>query len=314
MSEKHVMYSPGTGLTSDVMQSIYSFINTHGSTIGMRIASDGGTYATYNGSALGTPDGTAGWWSTAANAYIVIEPVSAMPGGGRAQLKIQRVSTTVLSYVYAPIGGWLTSATTFGSNPVSALTQWNDGTAPGASCNYYLSGGDLSTYQAGSSTYGTFYFRILGRKTANAEDAQFNHGLYFGSYIPREPTLDLQPSCVLARNPILDGSSASWSFATANSSCPNRAPVDDTHTTTDYTNNGHCFVSGYRPGAYNKTRGGKYDNDTLFVHNIAGQYKLGSFDKYTQLSGYLGRSDAGADSAAEYLVVNDLMCRWKPSA
>ena len=39
-----------------------------------------------------------------------------------------------------------------------------------------------------------------------------------------------------------------------------------------------------------------------------------SMPQYSQLQGYWGRADATQDSAGEYLVVNDLMVRWKPTA
>lgn len=311
--EKHVMYSPGTGLTTDVMQSIYTFVNTHGSTCGLRIASDGGTYATHNGSALGTPDGTAGWWATAANAYMVVEPVATMPGGSRWQCKIIRNSTSVLQAVYAPLGGWTVAAPTYSGLPVSAATQWNDGTAPGASCNTYISGSDLNTYSGGASAY--TYLRVLGRRTANAEDGQWTYGLRIGGYVPHEPSADTKPSVMLCRTPTVNGGSASWSYATANSSCPNRAPVDDVHTTTDYSSNGHCYVNGQQAGTSARSRNGKWTNKRLYLYNIAGAYELGSFGPtYDMTVGNFGRSDAAADSGADYLVVNDLMVRWKPSA
>lgn len=315
MGEKHVLYQPGSGATTDVMQSIYAFVNTYGSSCGLRIASDGGTYATFNGSALGTPDGTAGWWSTGANAYIVIEPTATMPGGGRWQVKILRASTTVLNAVWAPTGGWLTTATTFGTNPVSAVTQWNDGSAPGASCTHYISGSNLETYAAGNSTYGYTYLRILGRRSGGTEDNQFVYGLYVGGYVPNEPTVDLQPSVMLARQPSLAGGALSWSYAVNNSNNVNRAPVDDTHVVTDYTNNGACFAVAQLPGIYAKSRSGKWTGKMIYLYNLANSYELGSFGStYTMAGGYLGRSDAAVDSGNEYIIANDMVMRWRPAA
>lgn len=311
-AEKHILYPTGAGTTQEVQQAMYHFINNWGSTVGLRIAQDGATYATHNGTALGTPDNTVGWWGL--NSYFVIEPVATMPGGGRWQCKIQRVSTTVLSAMWAPIGGWLTSAQTFSPNPVSALTQWNDAVAPGANATYYISGSNMETYAAGVSTYGYTYFRVLIRRSNGAEDSQFVSGLYVGGYVPNEPTLDLQPSCMLAQQPRLSVASTSWSYTTANASCLNRAPIDNTHTATDYTNNGHCFTSSNVLGTYAKTRSGLYANKPMYLYNIAGAYELGYFGNYTMFAGALQRTDATPDSANEYLVANEIMHRWKPSA
>ena len=311
-AEKHVLYPTGTGATADVQQSMYSFIATWGATVGLRIAQDGATNATHNGTALGTPDGTIGWWGL--NSYFVIEPVATMPGGGRWQCKIQRVSTTVLSAMYAPIGGWVSSTGLFGVSPVSALTQWNDAAAPGVNGTYYISGSDLETYAAGASTYGYTYFRVLIRRSSGAEDSQFVSGLYVGGYVPDEPTLDLQPSVMLCQGPRLSNAAATWSYSVINANCFNRAPIDNTHVATDYTNNGHCFTSGALLATYAKTRSGLYANKPMFLYNISGAYELGCFGNYTMFAGALQRTDAAPDGSAEYLVVNEMMIRWKPLA
>lgn len=313
--EKHTLLAAGTGLTADVMQGIYNFVNTNGSACGLRIASDGGTYATHNGSALGTPDGTVGWWATGANAYLVIEPVDAMPGGGRWQCKIIRNSTLVLQSVWAPNGGWTVASQSYAGLACSAVTQWNDGSAPGASCTHYISGSNLETYTAGNSTYGYTYFRIIGRRGGGTEDNQFVYGLYVGGYVPNEPTVDTKPSCMLARTPSLAGNALAWSYAVSNSNNLNRAPVDDVHTVTDYTNNGVCFASAQMPGVYAKSRSGKWCGKTIYLYNMAGSYELGQFGAtYTMAGGYLSRADATPDGNNEYIVMNDMIMRWKPSA
>lgn len=313
--EKHVLAVAGSGATTDVMQAIYSFVNTNGAACGLRIAVDGSTAATHNGTALGTPDGTVGWWATAANAYMVIEPVNAMPGGGRWQVKIIRASTAALNAVWAPIGGWTVAAQTYAGLPVSAVTQWNDGSAPGASCTHYISGSNLETYTAGASTYGYTFLRILGRRGGGTEDNQFVYGLYVGGYVPNEPTVDTQPSVMLARYPSMAGAALSWSYGSNNSNNVNRAPVDDVHTVTDYTNNGTCLAQCMLPGIYGRSRSGKWVGKIIYLYNLASSYELGSFGPtYTMAGGYLGRTDAAVDSAAEYIIGNDMVHRWKPSA
>ena len=127
--------------------------------------------------------------------------------------------------------------------------------------------------------------------------------------------MDTQPSVMLARYPSLAGAALSWSYAVNNSNNVNRAPVDDVHTVTDYTNNGTCFISAQLPGLYAKSRSGKWCGKTIYLFNLASSYELGSLGStYTMAGGYLARSDAATDSGGEYIIVNDMVHRWKPSA
>ena len=312
MAEKHILGSTGAGTTAEVMQQIYAAIVAYGSTTGIRLTVDGSTTATHNGTALGTPDGTVAWWGN--NSYMVVEPVAAMPGGGRWQCKIGRTSTNVLTSQWAPNGGWTVAAPTYAGLAVSAVTTWNDGTPPGATATYYISMSNLETYAAGVDTYGYSYLRVLIRRSSAADDAQFVQGLYVGGYIPADPTTDTKPSVMLCGSPRQNGGSLSWSYATANASCPNRAPTDNVHTYLDYANGGHCFTTGMLLTTYAKSRDGKLTNKNLYLFGIAAACELGSFGPYTMWLGALTRTDNAPDASAEYLVVGELMIRWKPSA
>ena len=308
-AEYHVLGATGAGTTQEVMQQIYAAVTAHGSATGVRVTVDGSTAAAHNGTALGTPDGTVGWWG--ANSYIVLECSAAMPGGSRWQVKIMRTSTTAITAQWAPSGGWTVAAPTYAGLAVSAATTWTDGSAPGAAATYYISMSNLETYAAGASTYGYTYFRILIRRSSGAEDAQFVQGLYVGGYIPNDPTTDTNPSCMLAGSPRIAAASSTWSYTTASSGCLNRAPTDNVHTATDYTNGGHAFVTGLNLTTYAKSRDGKLVNKNLYLYSIAAGCELGSFGPYTMWLGALTRSDAAVDAAAEYVVAGELMLRFK---
>lgn len=311
-AEKHVLGSTGAGTTAEVMQQLYAAIVAYGSSCGIRLVVDGSTTATHNGTALGTPDGTITWWGN--GSYMVVEPIDAMPGGGRWQCKIARPSTISMTSQWAPNGGWTVAAPTFAGLAVSAATQWNDGNAPGAAATYYISMSNLETYAAGSSTYGYAYLRVFIRRSTGAEDGQFVQGLYVGGYIPNDPTTDTKPSVMLCGSPRLAGGSLTWSYTTASAGCVGRAPVDNVHTYTDYANGGHCYVNGYQPGAFAKSRDGKLCNKTLYLYSIAASCELGSFGPYTMFVGALTRTDNAPDADANYLVVGELMARWRPAA
>jgi len=325
MSEKHVKYTMAGTTTNEVMNNIFSFVSSSGQNA-IRFAYSG--TATSVSSTLGY-GGSPSVTNFASGSFIVIEPVTAMPSGYRWQVKIENISTSQIGATLSSVGGWEGNSTkNFISSsvnnppgitpPVTDRVVWLNAT-PSAGFIYLISSADLDTY--GASAIPSSYFRIVEWQASAAEGSQFVQALHVGGYIPTNQVSNTNPVAMLARNPGMTVSTSYWgNTSTVNTTTLNRVPPDYNFSTTNLSNSTACIstVAGNAavPGAltWAKDLNGNWVNFPVFIFSTTAAATMGYYGKYAMFGGYSGRQDGQSDAANEYLVVNDLVIRWKPSA
>ena len=145
------------------------------------------------------------------------------------------------------------------------------------------------------------------------ENSKFG-GMYAGGYIPAD-TENTSP-CVLLRGHIAGThKSYSWGHPEATG---NYGQVVGAY---DGLINGSTHSAFVGPGLnineypyYSLTRSGKWGNAPVILQSFDDSSILGAFGKYSFMHGHEDRADASVDGGDEYIVTDDLMQRWKPSA
>jgi hypothetical protein len=189
-----------TASTAETLFRIYDFVvNTSSQSI-YRLVNDTGTaVALHNGTTFVTSFANAA--AVAAGSYMVIEPTTALGSGNyRHQIRINNTGSTVNSVQVSTRGGWTNAGAAFGASSATAATQFNDGAAPGAGSQLYLGCG---TFAINGSNTGTYFWTTI-RDTGSANCDQM---AYAGNYYPWAIASDVNPVCMLARVPELDGGS-----------------------------------------------------------------------------------------------------------
>lgn len=325
MAEKHIAVASMNSVEA-VFYEIYNFINTYANNnCGVRWADNDVTHAvSCDGATYSVPANAAG---VGDGSFMVIESESVMPSGRRWQVRIT-VDTAGddIDYQFAPRGGWdyinLDYGATVGTwngagYPFSGWAQCNLGASP-SNNTLYMSISNLETY--GSENIKCEYFRFLLRNAALAEGSQFREGIYVGGYIPFDPVGDTNPVVALSRIPAIATAVYSWGYVTLGTSNLNRIAPDIDGSTinlnTSYAMVAGASFNGFAAGqeATKNTRSGQWVNTPLWIIDLSNYAMVGYTGKYSQLLGNKNRDDAAADASLEYLVVNDLMMRWKPSA
>lgn len=323
MAEKHQK----TTITSiaDVMYAIFTMVQTSGQTA-VRWAdydnAPNGSRAIYSGTAfIAASSVTAATFSNSAS-YMVIESSVAMPSGRRWQVKISRSGTTTNLYVnMAPRGSWnyLTPGFDYTNYP---YTGWNGtsvvettldalgGATPNGTGRVLVSTSDLDTYGS-NTTYA--YLRVLIWDNSGGSIVK---GFYVGGYIPFDQTNNTNPVVLLTRWPYFNNSAsaASWGYGIGNASNYNRISPDYTGATRNLNAAGYAYVACITTTIVNRDPNGNWVNFPLYVRCIDDAAFFGYFGRYTMFAGDTSRSLATADSNGEYLTVNDLIMRWKPTA
>lgn len=328
-TEKHVSYTPGAVATKEILWAILKFVRDSGQTT-IRFSNDAGTDAVYTGSGFVNASSVTGAASFSANSYVVIEPVTAMPGGERWQAKIKMdaptaddIGVTVACTKSTYTSKWTNGAAAFNAAQIkTAETLFGTGAAPTATSKMWISASDMNTYDqhqfdGGAQTIvGYTFFRILWYDSALVEGAKVTHALRIGGYRPMEPHLDVNPWCVLIGRPNTAVNNLYWgSTAVVNTNNTNRAPLEDGQTTLDLSTTGFARIVGVNnvaSGEPSLTRNNKWAPLPVVLQGTTGGDVLGTFGAYDMLSSNVDRSDAVADSAAEYVCFNDLIFRWKP--
>ena len=329
MAEKHVKYALGTTTRiADMMWCIYQFVLTSGQTA-VRFADNNVLHAVYNGTAYATPTSSTDFPT---GSFIVLESSATMPSGHRWQVKFSR--TTAVYSTLSTVGGWdyLTNAFTSSGGstppgitpPVTDTLIWS-ATGTGTTAQLLISSSDLDTYGASAISYS--YISVHEWFSTTSEGVQFLNSSYVGGYVPTNMTNNTNPVCILARVPSLENIGGAPNFG-ANSVSLSEcriAPDYNFATTTLNQVASYAFITsvsadnGGVPGSSNYAKdllggGGQWVNFPVYVVSGPGAAVLGYFGKYTMFGGYSGRVDATPDTANEYVVINDLVFRWKPSA
>ena len=325
MGEKHVKYIAAGTTTNEVMKDIFDFVSSSGQNA-VRFAYASTTAAVsstlgYGGSPVLT--------NFASGSFMVIEPVATMPSGYRWQVKIENISTTQIGATMSTVGGWEGSTTksfiAASTNnppgitpPVTDRIVWQN-TAPVAGNMYMISSCDLDTY--GASAISNTYFRVLEWVPSAVEGSQFVQGLHVGGYIPTNQASNTNPVALIARSPTIAASNQTWgSVNISNTVTLNRVSSDYNFATTNLATTTAALQSVTSntslQGASTWARdiNGQWVNYPIFLFSSIAGATMGYYGKYSMLAGYSGRQDGQQDAAQEYMVVNDLMIRWKPSA
>lgn len=328
-SEKHVKYTLASAITEEILYAIVKFIRDSGQTT-IRFSNDAGTDAIYTGAGFVNAAAVASAASFGANSYMVIEPVTAMPGGERWQAKIKMdapsaddLGVTVACTKAGYTQKWTNAAAGFHASQIkTGEVLFGTGNNPSATMSPLISAGDMDEYDqhqfdGGATTVVAYtYFRILWYDSAGAEGSKFPYGLRIGGYRPLEPHLDLNPWCVLNNKPQATNSNSFWGTRSTNTSYNNgRVPLEDAQTTLDLSATGLATLipsDNRTTGEPALTRGGRWATSPLLVGCLTNGTIVGSLGKYDMLGCNVDRSDNTADSVSEYLCVNDIVVRWKP--
>jgi len=328
-SEKHVMYTPASAITEEILFAILKFVRDSGQTT-VRFSNDAGTDACYTGAGFVNASTIANAAAFGANSYMVIESVATMPGGERWQFKIKMdapsaddIGVTVACTKAGGTEKWTNGAAAFHANQIkTGETLFGTGANPTATSKFMISASDMNTYDqhqfdGGAQTIvGYTYFRILWYDSALTEGNKVTHALRIGGYRPMEPHLDVNPWCVLIGRPNSGTSSLYWgALGVSTGTNTNRSPLEDGQTTLDLSATGFTRIVGTNnvaTGEPSLTRGNKWAPLPVTLLNNTGGDVLGTFGAYDMLTSNVDRSDAVADSTAEYMTFNDLVFRWKP--
>lgn len=309
MAEKHQK----TTITSvnDILYAIFTMVTTSGQTA-VRWADNTDTHAIYSGTAFIAAGSVTSSTFSNTSSYMVIESAATMPSGRRWQAKISRGAANSNVYVnFAPRGSW--NYVTPGFDTANYPTTGNLdalGNTSTTSGRVLVSTSDLDTYGAGT-TYS--YLRVLIWDGAGATIAK---GFYVGGYIPNDQTGNTNPAVALVRNPFIGtgGTTFAWGYNLTGSNCPNRMPPDFTGTAHDLSAQGYCHIAALDTSYTHRDMSANWVCLPVYLRCIDDTGFAGQFGKYTMFAGDVNRTLATADSAAEYLSVNDLVMRWKPSA
>lgn len=192
-------------------QSIYRLVNDTGSAVALFKFGTG--FVSSWASASDCPDGS----------YLVIEPVTAL-GGIRHQLKITNAASDTNSIQLSSRGGWTNGGAAFGSSSATDATRFNDAAAPGAGSEIYMG---IGTFAIDGSNTGTYFWANI-KDSASANADQF---CYAGNYTPWDITTDVNPICLLARVPTVEGATVDVGRNSADANCLNRTSVEFAQTT-----------------------------------------------------------------------------------
>lgn len=313
MAEKHQIVAIPTTDDDDwqtFLQKLWDFVQNTQSGI-IQFPQDGSFYGVKSGGSVVTDvsDLSAGFGS--ANDYIIIEPVNAYPGGDKWQIKFESLSPTSgaatnMNVTVCWLGGW-TQASEFGSNLTHTETDPFDSLSSISTVmSWYFSCCNTDTYVSSSGTQTYTYVRILLRNST------VWYGVYCGGYIPTEPDSDTKPVVLLTRNVNNGGSTTNW--GTANASSNSKIPADFAHSVLGGNNSAGVSYYASTAQGYTTDRSGNWVNRACVVSDTNTLSSLGAFGRFTMLVGDDARTPGAADSNNEYLVVDDFMLRWKPSA
>ena len=313
MAEKHQIVAIPT--TDDdnwqtFLQNLWAFVQNTQSGI-IQFPQDGSFYGVKSGGSVVTDvsDLSAGFGS--ANDYIIIEPVNAYPGGDKWQIKFESLSPTSgaatnMNVTVCWLGGW-TQASEFGSNLTHTDTDPFDNLSSiTTSMSWYFSCCNTDTYVSSSGTQTYTYVRILLR------NGTIWYGVYCGGYIPTEPDSDTKPVVLLARQVNNNLGASNWGTTSATSN--NKIPADFAHSVLGGNNSAGTNILNPSNQGWSTDRSGNWVNRPSIVLDNNTQSSLGAFGRFTMLLGDDARTPGAADSNNEYLVVDDFMLRWKPSA
>lgn len=312
MAEKHQK----TTITSvgDIMYAIFTMIQTSGQTAvqwaDTATATLVGNHAIWNGSAFIAAASVTSTTFNTTSSYMVIESTAAMPSGRRWQAKLSRGAANANLYVnFAPRGSWnyLTPGFDTTSYPstgdIDCLS--NNSTTAG---RVLVSTSDLDTYGT-STTYSYLRFMIW-------DGTSIVKSLYVGGYIPFDQTNNTNPAVVLTRSPFWNtASTGTWgSTVTGSGANFNRISPDYTGATKSLSAAGFAHIKAIDTSIVNRDPNANWVNFPVYIRCVDDASFFGYFGKYTMFAGDTSRSLATADSNNEYLAVNDLVMRWKPSA
>ena len=317
MAEKHKLYSPaGTLYWKDFLYSIWDFVQNQQSGI-VQFVDDGGTKSVYLGASFWDGSAVLTNASFSNNSYIVIEPVTAYPGGGKWQAKftspnVSSGTTGNMSLKTSFSGGWdsttnvdfgaVTTAVT-GAEPITSQTM-------AAGDSYYLSCANTDSYTNTSGTQTYTYLRFLMFDASIAENSKFQ-GAYVGGYTPIEVDNDTKPCVMATRTVGVVSASTSWGYRHASSNCA-WVPGDFAHTGGGGVNSAFVGTGATTNDPYfGNSRGGSWANGATLVSDNDGNVTLGAFGKFTMMNGDIDRADGAADASAEYVVASSAMLRWK---
>lgn len=329
MSEKHVKYPLASATadnnTGEIMYRIFTFISSSGQAA-VRFAYN--STATSVSSSVGYGGTPTSFSDFPSGSFIVVEPVTAMPSGYRWQVKIERSATNTIRQQMSTVGGWEGNSTknfisNSTNNPPNITPPTTDfvnfiATSPASGSYLLVSTADSDTY--GSNNTPATYFRYLTWAAGAVEGSQFAAGVSFGSYIPYNTSSNTNPVYLLAGNPNINTASTNqWSVnATSNNRVPPNFRFDDTSLTTNNAAGGITTVSlvGNNPGESGNAKGlnNVWVNFPVVVCQFTKYAAPGYLGTYNLMGGHSGRTDGTPDSKGEYMVVNNLMIRWKPSA
>ena len=306
-AEKHQKTTVAS--VTDVMFAIFNMVTTAGQTA-VRWADNTDTHAIFNGTgfvAIGSVTSSAFFTNT--SSYMVIESSALMPSGSyRWQAKISRGSGDGHLYVnFAPRGSWnyATPAFNTATYPTTGNIDAFNGTTIGTS-RVLVSACDMDSY---GSSVPYAYLRVL---MWEASGTVIDKGFYVGGYIPFDQTNNLNPASLLAKNPTLSGAAVSWSYPNANGNSLNRISPEYTGATLSLAAAGYAHVKALDTSIVNRDPNGNWTDFPVYCRCADDSSFFGYFGKYTMFSGDTSRSIGTADSAHEYLSVNDLVMRWKP--
>jgi hypothetical protein len=320
MAEKHKIYSAGGGKWKDYMYAMWDFVHNQQSGI-VRFVDDGGTKSVYLGGAFWDGSAVLTAASFVDGSYIVVEPVTAYPGGGRWQVRFTCVDhddTNVYDFTakMSFSGGWDSTTNVDFASVATAVTDAENvmKDSVNAADSIYISCSDSDTYTNGAGSQKYTYFRFLNWDQSQTDDAKKFQGAYTGGYVPADVNGDTKPSVLMCRYATVLNTGYSWGERTATEDyC--LLPGDYAHTSGAGVNAGFAGT-GDTTGVpyYSHSKLGQWVNAPCLLTDETAQAVMGSFGKYTMLHGHEGRASGATDSALEYMVSGALMLRWKPSA
>lgn len=313
MGEKHQKYVMTTSGYDEAMYALYTFVSSSGQNA-VRFVNGSTAQAVSSSAGKGGLPALANFVS---GSFIVVEPVAAMPSGYRWQVKISR-STSDQRYNLSTIGGYDITTNTFQAvggvtPPVTGEVIWNSNADALAINNQWLfSSCDLDTY--GASSISNAYLRAVRWIPTNAEGSQFGiSSFHIGSYIPTNASANSNPVVALGGKPQGANLASSWGYATGDGNNRNRCSPDYNYSTLNLAST-YAYTPDLGLSTYAKDVNGQWVNTPAFINSITAAASMGYFGKYSFLLGNSGRADGQQDAAQEYMVVNDVMIRWKPSA
>lgn len=297
--EEHLQ-TTSTGTTGDQRNAkvLYDLYLRVAASDVAKFALDGATPAIHDGTSYGTPSDQTFFENN--GAYMVIEFESAY--GLDCQLKVS-VDTTAedIFLEYAPSGGYASAA--FPGNTSGALTL--SAAPPSATADWYWSIVDLDGYP---------YLRAL------QYDGGWASSFRFGGYDPIDSAENTKPHCLLIGTPIVGAGStaSSWGYTSGNTNNRNRVPNEyftDGGYPSAISAGGYAYLSGNERVSTSAGAGispkGRALVGPVFLHRVSPQ-AYGKFGDYDMFWVDDSKADRDTDTAATYLVVNDLMVRWNP--